>query len=68
MTETMIHLFHTPGTHAGDWFAGWEGDPVIRTYPDGHTCRIGVVVAYANTPAEALSKLGKRLMNAGVLA
>jgi hypothetical protein len=67
MNDVIIRLMHKPGALAGDWFAGWEGDPVTYTYPDGHTCRISVVVAYANTPTEALSELGERLISAGIL-
>lgn len=67
MTDITIRLIHRPGVPAGDWYAGWEGDPVTHTYPDGHMCRISVMAAYGNSPEEALSTLGQRLTKLGVL-
>lgn len=67
MNEVHITLKYQPGASAGSWHAAWSGTPIVKTYPDGHTCYISVMSAYGDSPAETLVKLSDRLTRLGII-
>lgn len=63
---TTIHLNPSNGGPSY-WYASWEGDPVILTYPDGETCAISYLEAPGDSVPGALRELGRRLTKLGIV-